>query len=401
MCSYGMQSKDQWGEGLVLKPTSFLTNSPFIAAALDRQCSNKYGRAAWHRHITLMNNRAKACQVYPYELCRTICDGLKQQKAADQESQYLLSVVDLKEFEGMSANKAQGLLVAELNEIVKHQWKEIPPEEVEEGSWTRYWDEVSGHELETWRVEVARKTEMKYIKEMKLYDVVPMAECLRKTCRKPIQGRWLDVNKGDLQNPLYRSRYVAKEFRKGVMPELFAATPPLEGLRILLSLLATNPGKEQLRFMTMDVSRAFFHAPATRELYVELPEEEGLDKNTWCAKLNYSLYGTRDAPLNWALTYGNHLRSLGFRSGKASPCIFWHKEKNLRVLVHGDDYACAGTLQELYWLEEMMKKKFEVKTQYLGPEAHCQQEIRFLSRIIRWTSAGIQYEADPRHQEII
>ena len=153
--------------------------------------------------------------------------------------------------------------------------------------------------------------------------------------------------------------------------------------------------------MTIDVSRAFFHAPATRKIYVELPNEEGLDKSKWCARLNYSLYGTRDAPMNWALTYGNHLRSLGFRTGKSSPCLFWHPERSLRVLVHGDDYACVGPLTQLKWLAQMMRKKFEIKTQTLGPESECLQEIKLLNRLIRWTPHGIEYEADPRHQEII
>ena len=41
------------------------------------------------------------------------------------------------------------------------------------------------------------------------------------------------------------------------------------------------------------------HAPAEKLVYVELPDEEGVDKQKYCGRLNYSLYGTRDAAMNW------------------------------------------------------------------------------------------------------
>ena len=54
------------------------------------------------------------------------------------------------------------------------------------------------------------------------------------------------------------------------MENSFAATPPLEALRMLLHILAANPKQIAL---TADVSRAFFEAKATREAAVEIPEE--------------------------------------------------------------------------------------------------------------------------------
>ncbi len=55
--------------------------------------------------------------------------------------------------------------------------------------------------------------------------------------------RWIDVNKGDEASPNYRSRLVAKEFKSagGVAEDddLFAGTPPLEALKLLISDAAT------------------------------------------------------------------------------------------------------------------------------------------------------------------
>ncbi len=95
---------------------------------------------------------------------------------------------------------------------------------------------------------------------------------------KIVKVRWIDINKGDEENPCYRSRLVAKEFKRGTdNPELFAATPPLEAMRLILSNFATRnkycrPG--DMGVMVNDVSRAYFYAPITVPLYIELPQED-------------------------------------------------------------------------------------------------------------------------------
>ena len=64
MCVFGMTSKDDLGEGLVMKPTGWLSNSWFIAEEVGRQCSNKvmYSDIAPHRHVHLISGKARACQ---------------------------------------------------------------------------------------------------------------------------------------------------------------------------------------------------------------------------------------------------------------------------------------------------------------------------------------------------
>ena len=61
----------------------------------------------------------------------------------------------------------------------------------------------------------------------------------------------------------------------------------------------------------------------------------------------------------------------------------------------------TGSDDNLHWLATGMKKKFEIKCQVLGPEANEDKEIKVLNRIIRWTESGLEYEADPRHSEIV
>ena len=61
--------------------------------------------------------------------------------------------------------------------------------------------------------------------------------------------------------------------------------------------------------MVQDVKKAFFYAPATRDVYVKLPLERA--QPGMCAKLPKSLYGTRDAAPNWSQAYFDVLEGMG------------------------------------------------------------------------------------------
>ena len=155
--------------------------------------------------------------------------------------------------------------------------------------------------------------------------------------------------------------------------------------------------------MVNDVSRAFFHAKATRDVYVKLPEEnlqpgeEGL-----CGKLNFSMYGIRDAAQNWQSEYSQRLIDSGFTRGKASPRVFHHVARDIRTLVHGDDYVSVGLPGQLKWMQEQLASKYQIKIQRLGPHDDNVKELKILNRIIAWSpTKGIIYEADPRHVEIV
>ena len=61
---------------------------------------------------------------------------------------------------------------------------------------------------------------------------------LAKGC-KVVGSRWVDVDKGDISKPDYRSRLIAKEINTGPEDGLYASTPPLEAIRWLMSETAT------------------------------------------------------------------------------------------------------------------------------------------------------------------
>ena len=133
-----------------------------------------------------------------------------------------------------------------------------------------------------------------------MYDKVPRAAATRDGCRV-ISTKWVDINKGDQKAPNYRARLVGRELKLDSRLDLFAATPPLEAIRIICSLCGINQyGQQPYPIMTVDVKRAYFYARSRRPVYIETPIEdfEPGDEHM-VGRLNLSLCGTRDAAENW------------------------------------------------------------------------------------------------------
>ena len=156
------------------------------------------------------------------------------------------------------------------------------------------------------------------------------------------------MNKGDIHRPELRSRLVAQEYNVGKEDGIFAATPPLEAIQMQVSEAATmdrGQHQEEKVIMVNDVARAFFEAPMTRELCVELPEEakEGEDwAKDMVGLLQMSLYGTRDAARNFQREVTLFMERNGFSVGKYNVCTFYHQKFGIRTLVHGDDFISSG-----------------------------------------------------------
>ena len=95
------------------------------------------------------------------------------------------------------------------------------------------------------------------------------------------------------------------------------------------------------------------------------------------------------------------MEKCGFRRGVSTPCVFYRADKNLRVVVHGDDFTSCGPQSAIEWFKAKISERYESKHDILGPGATHQKSIRVLNRVLTWTPDGIQYEADQRHAELI
>ena len=59
---------------------------------------------------------------------------------------------------------------------------------------------------------------------------------------------------------------------------------------------------------------------------------------------------------NWEVAYVKFMSDAGFVSGKATPCVFYNKERKLRAVVHGDDFTILGKEEGLDWFRQMISK---------------------------------------------
>ena len=136
--------------------------------------------------------------------------------------------------------------------------------------------------------------------------------------------------------------------------------------------------------MSTDVKRAYFYAAATRPIFIVIPNENWQDGDeNMVGQLNLSLYGTRDAALNWARTYSKLLTDNGFVTGKHSAQNFYHPHRDIVLTCHGDDFTAAGTENQLLWLKKVFHTAYDCKTEFLGPDPKKHvQELRILNRVI-------------------
>ena len=196
------------------------------------------------------------------------------------------------------------------------------------------------------KVIEARKIEMEYFRKMGVYEKIHRSKARG---YKVITTRWVDTNKGVENEDNYRSRLVGRELNLDKRNDLFAPTPPLEAMKAPISLCAkSQDAREPLRFVTIDIKRAYFYAPATRKMFIKLPAEDCQPREEeMVGELKLSLYGTRDAAMNWAKQHTEHLNKIGFQKGRASACNFVHESRNIRLKCHGDDFIIVAPCQEI------------------------------------------------------
>ena len=388
-CMLGQSVVDRSGHhGFAKKPTGFMTNSAEIKKSLSVMCDGG------HDHIPLVGGLAKHCAAYPPRLVYAVLKALRKE---------LQSVGHLNEFE------------------VGATVEEPPPE----NEWLEeFYDEVTGVLLDPQLVEKARAEEIEYMHKLRVYVQSSWEAAAAKGC-KPIPVRWLDLNKGDDTNVNIRSRCVAQETKgrstlgKDDAFATFAATPPLEALRMMCSLMMSYLGQDGKPMTSRsdrkvmgfyDVSRAHFHSDARRDLFIIPPQED--TTITGVAQLMKGMYGTRDAGQCFDHKSETTMKDLGFTVGLCTPCIYHHPEKDAVCFRHGDDFVLLASRAVQDWFFEAVKEHLLMKRMgVLGPDASQGdvQEMRVLNRLIRYVQplykpdscAYLEWEPDPRHAEIL
>ena len=150
----------------------------------------------------------------------------------------------------------------------------------------------------------------------------------------------------------HRSRLVAKDVKPKSRVDdkevFFAARLPLQLVEILIMKAARTKKLNDTstrKILFLDISEAQLYVPMLDEDFVELPPERW--KEGKCARLIFSLCGMRIAASNWEKEYSKTLVEAGFRSGRATVVAFYHPERDIRIIVHGDEFAVEGKHSDL------------------------------------------------------
>ena len=404
-CPFGQVARDADGEGLVQKATGWMSNCPEVLDEVARRCVNPtLPECERHRHVHLQNGLAKGAERYPVALVKAILKGLRNH---------------LRRHRHGSLFHVEALDTGPTLDEPPPEWRPEPaaPYETRVG---RFFDSVTGFELDPERVRKARAEEVDFMLKLGVWKVVDVNEATAVTGRPPISVSWVDTNKGDEYKPILRSRLVVNETKRvsGHMDpgEVFSATPPLECIRMQCSLmmsinrptLGAEP-EDDLVILLLDISRAHLHCPMRREVYTRLPLEHPEGGNAQrCGKLVMTVYGCRDAGQNFELAVYDALAEAGSTRGSTNPCCYRHDERRLSISHHGDDFTIMGRRGDAHWMEARLGKRFLVKNRgCLGPRAEDVKEVSLLHRIIQYYGKDapggerIEFQADPRHAEVL
>ena len=245
-CMFGLNTWRRNGraEAVARGRTRFTTNSYHVAAELNRRCVGAHRHQ--ERHVVGGSSGLE-------DLCRAVHRGLVREQRAHASG--LAAVAEVTPGPARwPASPRQATTHPNPQDL--HQQEAVGVWKLQEQNDGSAWDDVTGMPLDRKKVQAARKEEIEYVRQKNVWTKMDRVEAIRRGYQV-IKTRWIDINKGDDQNPVYRSRFVAKDFNTGDAQGLFAGTPPLEALRYLIHDAATK-GPERKVVMINDVARAFF-----------------------------------------------------------------------------------------------------------------------------------------------
>ena len=148
------------------------------------------------------------------------------------------------------------------------------------------------------------------------------------------------------------------------------------------------------KMLFMDARKAHLNPRCDEEVYIELPEEAGASADM-CGKLQFWMYGMRQAAQAWEEWYSGKMETAGFKRGVGNAVVFYHAGRDVAVLVHGDDFVTVGDDEDVEWFKLLAVGWFEMKVRgKLGEDENDEKEMVILGRRMRWTADGLELEAD-------
>lgn len=119
-----------------------------------------------------------------------------------------------------------------------------------------------------------------------------------------------------------------------------------------------------------------------------------------CGEVRVSIYWIRPAAQHWQMCYTELLVGSGVNITRASTYMI-HNEKDLDVLLHGDDFVALGDEGDFKRLQIVLGPNLEISVVMSDPGDTNPKEAKVLNRIIPVADDGYTYDADARRAESI
>ena len=208
--------------------------------------------------------------------------------------------------------------------------------------------------------------------------------------------------------PNYRSRLVVREIKKAMKKSgVPSAAELFSGMPLLESVYAASAKRKRTLAM-FDISRAHFRVAPVQRCFVELPDDE---KERLARENGHDLehvglqrkcmHDTVDASGQWQAHYSLILKkNTSFVQRLRNPSLFVCVERDVRLLVHGEDFMVEMPTHEEKWLEGVLFSKNDGKcTEKCHLDGSTAMEASFLHRVLRRdpTSGRAELEAVTRH----
>ena len=131
-----------------------------------------------------------------------------------------------------------------------------------------------------------------------------------------------------------------------------------------------------------------------------LPPED--DEPGKCAILLKTMYGTQDASHAWQADYTDLLAKHGFQQGKAWASTVTHGGKEIKLLVHGDDFLALADQEAQDCMTEVLGARYAFRCdRMIGKGSGNHRTILNRIACYKEDTGCVTFEADPRHAEMI
>jgi len=206
----------------------------------------------------------------------------------------------------------------------------------------------------------AMDAEMDSLRQANALDLVDLPPGAKAT-----GGRWVFDYKRDADGCVtrYKARFVAQGYtqRLGVVyTDVWAPCPARATVRAVLAMVAAY----NLEMHVIEIKNAYLNAPMDLPVYVRQPEEYARGTDRTVGRLNFALYGCKQAGRLWGIHSHGTLTALGAVRSQADPTLYnWVDPSGVTVtiVVHVDDLAIAAAT-----LEAVVNTKEAILAVYKG-----------------------------------